>query len=98
MPKFKSILLGILYRASDKSNFAKHSYHVFTETGVLDKQECYLLQDLNINLILDEKEIFSNKSYRSNTQNLLPLTKGYLDFCFSFPLEQIISISTYLLG
>ena len=60
----------------------------------MDKQECYLLGDLNINLILDEKEIFSNKSYISNSQNLPPLTKGYLDFCFSFSLEQLISIPT----
>ena len=49
---------------------------------------------LNINLLLDEKEIFSNKNYRTNGQNLPPLTKGYLDFCFSFSLEQIISIPT----
>ena len=94
LPKSKPILLGILYRPPDKSDFVKHINNVFTETGVLDKQECYLLGDLNINLILDEKEIFSNKSYISNSQNLPPLTKGYLDFCFSFSLEQLISIPT----
>ena len=49
---------------------------------------------LNINLLFDEKEIFSNKNYRTNGQNLPPLTKGYLDFCFSFSLEQLISIPT----
>ena len=68
LPKSKPILLGILYRPPDKSDFVRH-IHVFIEIGVLDKQECYLLA-LNINLILDEKEIFSNKSYRSNGQNL----------------------------
>ena len=94
LPKSKPILLGILYRPPDKSDFVKHINNVFTETGVLDKQECYLLGDLNINLILDEKEIFSNKSYISNSQNLSPLTKVYLDFCFSFSLEQLISIPT----
>ena len=31
---------------------------------------------------------------RSNGQNLTPLTKGYLDICFSFSLEQLISIPT----
>ena len=87
MPKSKPILLGILYRSPDKSD-------VFSETGVLDKQECYLPGDLNINLILDEKEIFSNKGYISNSQNLPPITKGYLDFRFSFFLEQLISIPT----
>ena len=94
LPKSKSIQLGILYRPPDKSDFVKHINNVFIETGVLDKQECYLLGDVNINLILDEKEIFSNKSYRTNGQNFLPLTKSYLDFCFSFSLEQIISIPT----
>ena len=93
LPKSKPIQLGILYWPSDKSDFVKHN-NVFTETGVLDKQECYLLGDLNINLILDEKEIFSNKRFRSNSQNLSPLTKGYLDFSFSFSLEQLISIPT----
>ena len=34
LPKFKPILLDILYSLPDESNF-------FTETGVLDKQECY---------------------------------------------------------
>ena len=58
LPKSKPILLGILYRPPDKSDFVKHINNVFTETGVLDKQECYLLGDLNINLILDEKVIY----------------------------------------
>ena len=89
LPKSNPILLGILYRPPDKSDFVKHINNVFTETGVSDKHECYLLGDLNINLILDEKEIFSNKSYKSNGQNLPPLTKGYLDFWFSFSLKQL---------
>ena len=86
------------YWASPKSYIAKSykSYivkhiNIFTETGVLDKQERYLLGDLNINLLLDEKEIFISKSYRINDQNLSLLTKDYLDFCFSFSLEQLIS-------
>ena len=62
LPNSKSILLGILYRPPKKSDFVKY-INVFTETGVLNKQECYLLGDININLILDKKEIFSNKSY-----------------------------------
>ena len=34
LPKSKPILLGILYRLLDKSDFVKHN-NVFTETGVL---------------------------------------------------------------
>ena len=95
LSKYKSILLGILYRPSDKSDFVKRINNVFKETGVLDKEEeCYLLRDLNVNLILGKKEIFSNKSYRTNGQNLPSLTKGYLDLCFSYSLEQLISIPT----
>ena len=86
--------MGIFYRPLDKLDFVKHVNNVFTETGILDKQECYLLRDLNINLLLDKREIFSNKSYKKNGQNLPSLTKGYLDFCFSFFLEQLISIPT----
>ena len=42
------------------------------------------ISGLNINLLPDEKEIFSNKSYRTNGQNLPPLTKGYLEFASAF--------------
>ena len=67
LPKSKPILLGILYRPPVKSDLVERINNVFTGTGVLDKQECYLLVP-----------------YRSNGQNVPPLTKGYLDFCFSF--------------
>ena len=45
-----------------------------------------------MNLLLDENDIFSNKSYGTNGHNLPPLTKGYLEFYFSFALEQLISV------
>ena len=83
-------LIQSLHRAPNKSDFIKHINNLFTETWVSDKEECYILGDLNINLILDEKETFSNKSYRTNSQNLPHLTKDYLNFFFS--LEQLISI------
>ena len=35
------------YRASNKSDFVKHVNNVFTETGALDKQECYFQRDLH---------------------------------------------------
>ena len=65
---------------------------MFSQKLVLDKQECYLLGNLNINLILDKKEIFSNKKYGTDGQNLPPLTNSYLEFFFSYSLEQLISI------
>ena len=36
----------------------------------------------------------SNPGRNRHFQNLAPLTKGYLDFCFSYSLEQLISIPT----
>ena len=45
----------------NKSDFVEHINDIFTETGVLEKQEFCLLSYININLPLYEKEIFSNK-------------------------------------
>ena len=55
LPKSKPILLCILCKPPDKSDFVKRFNNAFKETEVLDKQECYLLRDPNINLLLDEK-------------------------------------------
>ena len=61
----------ISYVDNPISTFVKHTNNVFTETGVLDKQEYYLL---------------GGKTYRTNGQKLPPVAKGYLDFWFSFSL------------
>ena len=45
----------LIYIPPNTLYFVKHINDIFTETGVLDKQECYLLRDPNINLLLDEK-------------------------------------------
>ena len=63
LSKSKSILLSILYRPPDKSNFVKYINNLFTETAVLDKQECYLLGDLNIHLVLSPMRL----KYESTT-------------------------------
>ena len=42
LPKSKPIVLGVLYRPPNQSDFVKHINKVFTETGVLDKQECFI--------------------------------------------------------
>ena len=86
--KSKPILLAISYRPPNKSDFVKHIDDVFTETGVLDKEECYLLGESNTNPHYG-KEIFGNKIYR-NGLNLTPLTKDFLEVCFSFSLKSLI--------
>ena len=91
--KSKPILLGILYRPPSKSEFVRHIYNVFTETGVLDKQQCYILGDSNINLQFGkEKKLSATKVNRINGQNLPPLKNIYLDICFSFSLEHFFFI------
>ena len=42
--------MSISYRTPDKSDFVKHIGNFSTETVLLDKQGCYLLENLNINL------------------------------------------------
>ena len=79
LPKPKPVVLGILCRSPDESDFVKHINNVFTETGVLEKQEL----ELNANLLLDEIEIFSNKSYRTNGQHLAPQRTISLILLFS---------------
>ena len=54
--------------------------NVFTETEVLDKQECYFLGDLNINLLLYKKKIFSKRIYSTNSQKLAASNKGLSRF------------------
>lgn len=91
--KSRPVLLGILYRPPSKSEFVRHTHNVFTETGVLDKQQCYLLGDSNINLLFGKKKKLSaTKVNRINGQNLPPLKNVYLDICFSFSLEHFFSI------
>ena len=86
------ICLSLSHIPPNKSEFAKHIKNVLAETGVSGKQQRYLLGELKINLPLDEK----NKSYRANVQNAPPLTKDYLDFCFSFSLELLILVSVVI--
>ena len=48
LPKSEPIPLGIWYRPPNKSDFVKPINVVLTETGILHKQECYLLGDWSI--------------------------------------------------
>ena len=99
----ESIFVDIFYLNLSQSHWVSYIDHSINQislntlimfTQKLDKQECCLLGNLNINLTLHDKEFFSNKSYKTNSQNFSPLTTSYLDFCFSFSLEQLISILT----
>ena len=94
LPKTKPILVGILYRPPDKNDFVKNLEETFTGCDILENQECFLLGDFNINLLHNGKNIFGKKGYTSKLKSLPSLTKEYLDFGYSYSLEQLISVLT----
>ena len=94
LPKTKPILVDILYRPPDKNNFVKNLEETFTGFDILENQKCYLLGDFNINLFHNGKNIFGKKGYTSKLKSLPSLTKEYLDFGYSYSLEQLISVPT----
>ena len=55
LPKTKPILIGILYRPPDQSKFLDKLSMAISETDNFDAQEVYILGDLNINLINNQK-------------------------------------------
>ena len=81
LPKFKPVLNGILYRSPDKYDFVNWLERTFSDANVIESQECYLLDEININLQSKDKEIRR-------------LTGTYLEFCFTHSLEQIITRPT----
>ena len=66
LPKTKPILVGILYRPSDKNNFVKNLEETFTGCDILENQECFLHGDLNINLLHNYKNIFEKRGTHLN--------------------------------
>ena len=76
LPKSKSILLGILHRPY-KPDFVNNINNVFTETGILNKQEYYLLGDLNIDLLLQSTllgqwKLQIRKIFKATKKNWFP--------------------------
>ena len=55
LPKTKPILIGILYRPPDQSRFLDKLSTTISKTSCFDNQEVYILGDLNINLINNQK-------------------------------------------
>ena len=61
---------------------------------IVENQECYLIGVFNINLLHNGKNMFGKKGYTSKLKSLPSLTKEYLDFGYSYSLEQFISAPT----
>ena len=80
-PKTKPILVGILYRPPDQSKVLDKLSTAISRSNNFDKQEIYILDDLNINLINKQKHISNG-------------IKRYKEFCSLYGLEQLISTPT----
>ena len=81
-------------RTPDKNNFVKSLEETFTRCNILEKQECYLLGDFNINLLHNGENIFEKKGHKSKLKSLPSLEKEYLDFGYSYSLQQLILVPT----
>ena len=81
LPKTKPILIGILYRPPDQSKFLDKLSTAISETDNFDAQEVYILGDLNINLINNQK----------HTPNGI---KRYKEFCSLNGLKQLLTLPT----
>ena len=94
LPKSKPDLIGILYTPPDKYDFVNCLGRIFSDTNVIESQQCYLLGDMNINLQPKDREVFRNKSANTINKDIPHLTRTYLEFCFIHSLEQIITRPT----
>ena len=81
LPKTKPILIGILYRPPDQSKFLDKLSTAISETDNFDAQKVYILGDLNINLINNQK----------HTPNGI---KRYKEFCSLNGLKQLLTLPT----
>ena len=79
LPKTKPILIGISYRPPDQSKLLDKLSTATSETDNFDDQEVYILGDLNINLINNQK----------HTPNGIKWCK---EFCSLNGLEQFLTL------
>ena len=91
LPKSKPVIIGILYITPDKYDFVNCPERTFSDTYVIETQECYLLGDININLQPKDKDIFRSKSANTTDKEMPHLNWTYLEICFTHSMEQIIT-------
>ena len=48
LPKSKPVLIDILYTLLDKYDFVNCLERIFSDTNVIESQQCYSLGDINI--------------------------------------------------
>ena len=99
LSKSKPILVGVLYRPSDKPDFIEHLNNSLKESNISNTQECYLISDFNVNL-LSGNDMILEKQYSDSYSQAPPIVKNYIDLCFSRSLHQLIkepTRTTYIL-
>ena len=84
LPKTKPILIGILYQPPDQSKFLDKLSMATSKTKNFDDQEVYILGDLNINLINNQKHTPSG-------------IKRYKEFCSLNGLKQLLTLPTLII-
>ena len=87
--KSKPILVGVLYRPPDKPDFIEHLNNSLKESNISNNQECYLIGDLNVNLLSGNKMLLK-KQYSDSYSQAPPIVNNYTELCFSHSLHQLI--------
>ena len=91
LPKSKPVPISILCTPPDKSDFSYCLECTFSNTNIYEFQECYLLGDINVNLLPSDKEIFRRICANTINKEIPHLTRSYLKFCFTHSREQMIT-------
>ena len=94
LPKSKPILLGVLYRTPDKSDFIEHLNNSLKESNTCNTRECFLIGDFNVNLMSGNKLVLE-KQYSDPYSQASLISKNYKDLCFSHSLHQLIREPTW---
>ena len=74
--KSKPLIVGILYRPPYKIDFVNCKDQIFCEYSAQETQECFLLGDFKINLLITGKESSATK-LKIVKKQMPPLTKKY---------------------
>ena len=83
LPNTKPILIGVLYRPPNDSNFLNTFHDTLENTRELNNQEFYIMGDMNINM-------------QKNNKNKTSIINEYNEFCKTNDMTQIITSCTHV--
>ena len=75
LPKSRPILVGVLYWPPDKPEFIECLNNYLREINISNIQECYLIGDLNVNL-LRENKILLKTQYSDSLNQAFSILKN----------------------